>query len=35
MKSKIKLEIHLSTNEAHFLDVTVSLKQKIKDNSVY
>ena len=26
MKSKIKLEIHLSTNEVHFLDVTISLK---------
>ena len=26
MKSKIKFEIHLSTNEVHFLDVTVSLK---------
>ena len=25
MKSKIKFEIHLSTNEVHFLDVTVSL----------
>ena len=26
MKSKIKLKIHLSTIEVHFLDVTVSLK---------
>ena len=26
MKSKIKFEIHISTNEVHFLDVTVSLK---------
>ena len=26
MKSKIKLEIHLSTNEVQFLDVTISLK---------
>ena len=26
MKSKIKFEIHLSTNEVHFLDVTISLK---------
>ena len=26
MKSKIKFEIHLSTNEVHFLDVTVYLK---------
>ena len=26
MKFKIKFEIHLSTNEVHFLDVTVSLK---------
>ena len=26
MKSKIKFEIHLSTNKVHFLDVTVSLK---------
>ena len=26
MKSKIKLEIHLSGNEVHLLDVTVSLK---------
>ena len=26
MRSKIKFEIHLSTNEVHFLDVTVSLK---------
>ena len=26
MKSKIKFEIHLSTNEVPFLDVTVSLK---------
>ena len=26
MKSKIKFEIHLSTIEVHFLDVTVSLK---------
>ena len=25
MKSKIKFEIHLSTNEVHFLDMTVSL----------
>ena len=25
MKSKIKFEIHLSTNEVHFLDVTISL----------
>ena len=25
MKSKIKFEVHLSTNEVHFLDVTVSL----------
>ena len=25
MKPKIKFEIHLSTNEVHFLDVTVSL----------
>ena len=25
MKSKIKFEIHLSSNEVHFLDVTVSL----------
>ena len=27
LKSKIKFEINLSTNEVHFLDVTVSLKQ--------
>ena len=26
MESKIKFEIHLSSNEVHFLDVTVSLK---------
>ena len=26
MKSKIKFEIHLSADEVHFLDVTVSLK---------
>ena len=26
MKSKIKFEIHFSTNEVHFLDITVSLK---------
>ena len=26
MKSKIKFEIRLSTNEVHFIDVTVSLK---------
>ena len=26
MKSKIKFNIHLSTNEVHFLDVTISLK---------
>ena len=26
MKSKIKFEIHLSINEVHFLDVTISLK---------
>ena len=26
MKSKIKFEIHLSTNEVHFLNVTVSVK---------
>ena len=26
MKAKIKLKIHLSTHEVHFLDVTVSLK---------
>ena len=26
MKSKIECEIHLSTNEVHFLDVKVSLK---------
>ena len=26
MKSNMKFEIHLSTNEVHFLDVTVSLK---------
>ena len=26
MKSKIKFEIHLSTNEVHFLVVTISLK---------
>ena len=26
MKSKVKFEIHLSTNEVHSLDVTVSLK---------
>ena len=26
MKSKIKFEIHLSTNAVHFLDVIVSLK---------
>ena len=26
-KSKIKFEIHLSTNEVHFLDVTISLKR--------
>ena len=26
MKSKIKFEIHLSTNKVHFLDVTISLK---------
>ena len=26
MESKIQFEIHLSTNEVHFLDVTVSLK---------
>ena len=26
MKSKIKFEIHLSSNEVHFLDVTISLK---------
>ena len=26
MKSKIKFEIHLSTNVVHSLDVTVSLK---------
>ena len=26
MKSKIKFEIHLSTNEVQFLDVTISLK---------
>ena len=25
MKPKTKFEIHLSTNEVHFLDVTVSL----------
>ena len=28
MKSKIKFEIHLSANEVHFFDVTVSLKQE-------
>ena len=28
MKSKIKFKIQLSTNEVHFLDVTVSLKHK-------
>ena len=28
MKSKIKFKIHLSTNEVHFLDVTVSLKNE-------
>ena len=26
MKSEIKFEIHLSTNEVYFFDVTVSLK---------
>ena len=26
MESKIQFEIHISTNEVHFLDVTVSLK---------
>ena len=28
MKSKINFEIRLSTNEVHFLDVTVSLKHR-------
>ena len=26
MKCKIKFEVHLSTNEAHFLDIKISLK---------
>ena len=26
MKSKIKFEIHLSTNKVHLVDVTISLK---------
>ena len=29
MKSKIKFEIHLSTNEVHFVDITVSLNHGI------
>ena len=29
MKSKIKFEIHLSTNDVHFLDVTLYLKHGI------
>ena len=28
MKSKIKFEIHLLTNQVHFLDVTVSSKHE-------
>ena len=36
MKSKIKFEIHLSTNKVHFLDVTIFFKTwKIKDNAIY
>ena len=38
MKSKIKLEIHLSTNEVHSLDVTWKIlfkTWKIKDKAIY
>ena len=35
MKSKIKLKIHLSTNEVQFLDVSFFRTWKIKDNTIY